>query len=311
MTRHFYINASDVASLIGENIYKPKEDIYLDIWQNYDPVSFNKSRRQTITPVDHAQVAITRDDHHRQTSLKRKADAILATPIPRKEAKTQVTELIESDAILGVMPSPLQDKAVECIMYKVGDIPTIHDCIRYAAATTDELESARMEVVLSESIPAASSYIRAEVRTLSGCNKEQTSLDVFEQTSGKTVHARNDTLYSSILSTDGMVPIKISGRVDGIQEGCVIEHKQRRYRLFGQVCHRENIQLYVYMYLTGLKTAKLVETFGDKQLVHIVHFDPDVWNIYMARISDSVQELSTILGEDESDRRHSLFSVKT
>jgi hypothetical protein len=299
MTRHFYINASDVASLMGENIYKPKEDMYLDIWQNYDPISFHKFRRQTIKPVvDHAQAAITHDDHQRQTSLKRKADAILSTPLPRKEAKTQVVELVKSDAILGIMPSALQDKAVECILHNIGDIPTIHDCIRYAASTTDDVESARMEVILSNSIPAASSYIQSEVRTLSGCNKENTSLDMFEHT-------------SSILSTDEMVPIKISGRVDGIQEGCVIEHKQRRYRLFGKVCNRENIQLYVYMYLTGLKTAKLVETFGEKQLVHIVHFDPNVWAIYTARISEAVRELSTILVEEENDRRHSLFSVKT
>jgi glutaredoxin 2 len=117
-------------------------------------------------------------------------------------------------------------------------------------------------------------------------------------------------LYSSTLSPAGITPIKISGRVDGIQEDCVVEHKQRRYRLFGKVTQRENIQLYVYMYLTGLKTSKLVETFGDKQLVHIVDFDSGVWDAYIARISEAVQELSDILKEEASMRRHSLFSVR-
>ena len=304
MTRPFYINASDVASLIGENIYKPKEDAYLDMWKNYDPVSFHKSRRQTISPVDHAKIAIQLDDHQRQTTLKRKA---LSTPLPNKET---VTTLIESDDLLGTMPSAIRDAAIECIMYNVGEIPTIDDCIKYAAATTDETESARMENVLSHSVPVASSYIRSEVRTLSGCLKEQTSLDVFEKISGKTIHARNDKLYSSTLTPAGITPIKISGRVDGIQEDCVVEHKQRRYRLFGKVTQRENIQLYVYMYLTGLKTSKLVETFGDKQIVHIVDFDPGVWDAYIARISEAVQELSAILEEEASTRRHSLFSVR-
>jgi hypothetical protein len=316
MPRHFYVNASDVSALLGENIYKPKEEVYLDMWQRYDPVSFNTIRRQTIKPVDHAQEAIHQDDHKRHTSLKRKADVILATSTPIKEAKIQITTLIESDPILGIMPSTLQEAAVECMMYSVGTIPTITDCIRHAA-TTDDIESARMETALAQYIPVASSYIRSEVRTFAGCSKEQASMDVFERVSGKTVHGRNDKLYVSVLSPGGIAalarahaPVKIGGRVDGIQEGCVIEHKQRRYRLFGYVSQRERIQLYVYMYLTGLQTGQLVETFGDKQQAHLVTFDQDVWNDYSARISDAVQELFNMLFEEDSGRRHALFSVR-
>jgi hypothetical protein len=279
------------------------------MWQRYDPVSFNTIRRQTIKPVDHAQEAIHHDDHKRHSSIKRKADVILATSTPIKEAKKQITKLIESDAVLGIMPSTLQEAAVECLMYSIGTIPTITDCIRHAA-TTDDIESARMERALAQYIPTASPYIRSEVRKLAGCNKEQASMDVFERVSGKTVHGRNDQLYVSVLSPGGNAPVKIGGRVDGIQEGCVIEHKQRRYRLFGYLSQPERIQLYVYMYLTGLQTGQLVETFGDKQQAHLVTFDQDVWNEYSARISDAVQELFNMIFEEDSGRRHALFSVR-
>jgi hypothetical protein len=309
MPNHLYIHATDVAALIGENRYKPKEDVFLDMWQDYNPVSFDNTRRKVTKSGDLDREAVQGNVNQRNNSIKRKADAIVATSASRKEAKTDITTIIKSDLILGLMSSALQDAAIECILSNTGTIPTLEDYIRHDGATTDTVESAQMESAQSTSTHGTSSYIRSQVRTFAGCRKEHTSSDGFGRPVGTTVHGRTYKSYSSILSSDGVIPVMMGGRVDGIKENSIIERMQRRSRLLGHVEERERIQLYVYMYITGLKTAQLIETFGDIQQVHTVRFEPERWNVYSVRIAKAVQEFFNMLFEDDDTRRNDLFSV--
>jgi hypothetical protein len=58
----------------------------------------------------------------------------------------------------------------------------------------------------------------------------------------------------------------IGGLIDGFdaKTGTIIEHKNRRNRLFSHIPMYEKIQMYVYMKVKECKRATLVQTYSKK-----------------------------------------------
>lgn len=77
---------------------------------------------------------------------------------------------------------------------------------------------------------------------------------------------------------------RLCGRPDGIVRNAsgqivdLVEYKQRMNRLFGSVPLYEQIQLHAYMFLCDLTQATLCETFNGTQAIHVIKFDPTLWD---------------------------------
>ena len=106
-------------------------------------------------------------------------------------------------------------------------------------------------------------------------NDEKKMIDRYEHHTQTSVTKRNDHVYTLNLAQD----VTIYGRVDGIveSEGLLIEHKRRIRCMMEKVPYHERVQCHLYMKMTGLKKAHLVETFGDHLQIHEIAFDENVW----------------------------------
>ena len=128
-----------------------------------------------------------------------------------------------------------------------------------------------------------------------------------QQQTNTKVTQRNERRGFSLPLDDDLV---LFGRVDGIDEAsrCVVEHKQRRNGLFRRVRDYENAQLQAYMALTSCTAARLVETYGDNQLVHSVPFDAEMWNDHARLLVKRVDELRQIIDSENPSTHRTFFA---
>ena len=102
--------------------------------------------------------------------------------------------------------------------------------------------------------------------------------------------------------TKPVTTFTLRGCVDGIQDDSVVEHKQRRNRLFRAIPVYELPQLYAYMYLTGRRSARLVETYQERQLEHIVTWDESVWQRMVKKAEEAIAECEVMRQEWDVER---------
>ena len=148
-------------------------------------------------------------------------------------------------------------------------------------ANTNE-ESQIIENKIKQDLPeVCKKCIQTEVNTKRGIVKEKRNLNNYENFHKKKVGSRNSKLYKLVIFEDDNTTLRISGKVDGIEgEGddrVLIETKNRRNRLFGEVRDYEGVQMTIYMKMTGITTSKLLEYYNDEEGVIDYDYDEEFW----------------------------------
>ena len=80
--------------------------------------------------------------------------------------------------------------------------------------------------------------------------------------------------------------IYICGKIDGIEDNQLIEIKNRRNRLFEYIPIYEQIQIEIYLRLTGLQTGKLIQNYNESTSEIIIKNNDTLWD-------DILQEIKT------------------
>ena len=174
----------------------------------------------------------------------------------------------------------------------------------HAAANDDAQLDALVRTVKATSKDAQrdASAVVSAVYSRRGTLGEAEGVDRYEASSTIPVTERNAQLLTLQIQTPAK-PLICRGRVDGLQDGCVVEHKKRQKRLFHTVPEYERVQCHVYMRMTGADHAKLVETHDAEQCVHDIPFDEELWASIVDALSRFVQSNVSFLaeaGEDET-----------
>ena len=99
------------------------------------------------------------------------------------------------------------------------------------------------------------------------------------QRRGEELSMCNDRILRRELALDNNAAVEIVGRPDGFsqQRQTVVEHKHRAHRLLQYVPLHERVQCHLYMYMLDVTQAELIETFGNRQVVHQVPFNSDLF----------------------------------
>ena len=141
-----------------------------------------------------------------------------------------------------------------------------------------------------------------------GIEFEERGIELYTKTTGNIVGRRNNVNLTTRLELpDGRV-CEIAGRLDGIceEKNIVIEHKYRVHGLLHYVPYHEVVQCQLYMFLTGIRQAHLVETFGNRIKVHELVFSTEIW----ARIIEALMcgrrlnQIRRVKLEEQSDGRN-------
>ena len=120
---------------------------------------------------------------------------------------------------------------------------------------------------------------------------------------------RNNRVYrKAILSTcdDSYTECDyiVSGCVDGIINGdTVVESKNRMRRLLKTIPEYEQVQLEVYLWLTGFKKAVLVESYNTEQFTIPYEHSPDKWKEILMNFELFHEELQLFRTDPNRDTR--------
>ena len=132
-------------------------------------------------------------------------------------------------------------------------------------------------------------FFRKEIYTSYGIEHESAVADSF----GETCYEDN-TFYKHKIATINGTNYVICGRIDRFTvnekgEKVLIEIKNRANRLFGCLKDYEKIQVQTYMFMTGMKEAKLVERLDGTDAVYPVEYDVSAIEKYFEKLQSFVK----------------------
>ena len=96
--------------------------------------------------------------------------------------------------------------------------------------------------------------IDRHVITSYGVSQESSAIQQYETMTGIKVTGVDETKTKEVLPS-----VYVAGRVDGMQDGAVVEVKNRTNRLFTRVYPYENVQVQAYMQMFDVEEAIMVE----------------------------------------------------
>ena len=122
--------------------------------------------------------------------------------------------------------------------------------------------------------------INQDLRMKRGNIKENQNLNKTEKKFNINIGSRNTKMYEKILHTDleKNYTVYLRGKVDGMNQDCVVETKNRTNRLFNHIPNYEKIQLNCYMFLTDKERAIHIECYNHTQNSVDYDFDHELWD---------------------------------
>lgn len=155
-----------------------------------------------------------------------------------------------------------------------------------------ELPSEFREVLVTE--------VCGEVRKKRGLNTENTILNTYETDNNVKVEERNTKTFRK-----DYTDYKLIGRTDGY----VAEHKRivdskARTRWWPEVPMYDEIQLRVYMELSGCLETELIESFPDGRVRTTKYLNSsEKWGAIETEIKDAVKKMNTMIENEEALRK--------
>ena len=133
-----------------------------------------------------------------------------------------------------------------------------------------------------------------------GKKMESISLDKLEESLNIKITARNDKFYKQYITFDENEENKkfmIGGKVDGITDDFrLIEIKNRQRMLFSNIPIYEKIQMYIYMFITGITECLFVQCYNNETDTVQLQFDENFWiNDIKKPLIIFVQKLNALL----------------
>lgn len=167
-----------------------------------------------------------------------------------------------------------------------------------ATATAEELRAAEqpLEAAMAELRVAA----KSRAYTSRGKRDEASALDTYGAARGVAVSPGDNRF--KCLKVDG--DVWVGGKEDGrhADGSAVVEIKRRQSRFFNVMPVREWAQLYVYMYVTGIRTGVWVQYFDGKVRYEDVPFEEDHWRELVQRLKQFAAKVRPFLESEDAGR---------
>jgi len=219
-----------------------------------------------------AKIAAIQTSEHRVPASKLKY-AVLATPAIKNIVNTGIKVCVGLTDITEALKD-VERQARVVVNLRHSDLP-------------DEFR----ELLVSE--------VCGEVRKKRGLNTENAILNTYETDNNVKVEQRNTKTFRKAYDD-----YKLIGRTDGY----VAEHKRivdskARTRWWPEVPMYDEIQLRVYMELSGCEETELIESFPDGRVRTTKYLNsPEKWGAIETEIKDAVKKMNHMVENEESLR---------
>ena len=141
------------------------------------------------------------------------------------------------------------------------------------------------------------SEVRGAVQRQRGTNNEAAILDTYEKDKEVVVADRNTKTFRKDYGS-----FKIVGRTDGyVKEHNRIVDSKSRTRWWASVPMYDEIQLRVYMDLSGATESELIESFPNGRTRETKYMnDPEKWNMICGALADATEKMNDIIASDDA-----------
>ena len=276
--------ASEVAIITGENTFEKMSNFVLKLWQRYNPTDF----QETVAKLNLKTVPIKTDREtldaiasSRNVNLKRDLDSCLksSTVAELSVNKTKVMKKFNKkteddkkiiDNFLEKINKETDKKVVEKskqeILKKFVNEETKKE-VKKVLEKVEKGKAVEAKKVVLKKFTEVTKKEKAEVKKSLdnfgnrnfGIKSESDAVKYFENVRKEKVILDNG-FYKKVLFNNDGTKWYIGGRVDGkLEDGTIVEIKNRVYRLFYRLRNYERTQIQSYMYIFDVENAVLVE----------------------------------------------------
>ena len=262
-----FINASEVAALIGKNKFKSSGDILYRIWEKY----------------------FYHDIHNTILRLKEKSVKVIP-----KETDEEVVNRITKES-----GADLKNEMKKCMNTK--------DVNKLRETKKDVINKIEKSNISREKKNEFKKSLENVANTNFGTINERDILQEYMLKTNNNATTNNTYYKKKIgdsVINDEVIEWFIIGKVDALvvssndnSSNTVIEIKNRIYRYFKEVREYEKIQTFVYMFLLGYRQSHLVEALKDKKCdINIIeiNYDDDYWKEIVSEIKKFIDFFSNI-----------------
>ena len=262
-----FINASEVAALIGKNKFKSSGDVLYRIWEKY----------------------FYHDIHNTILRLKEKSVKVIP-----KETDEEVVNRITKES-----GADLKNEMKKCMNTK--------DVNKLRETKKDVINKIEKSNISKEKKNEFKKSLENVANTNFGTINERDILQEYMVKTNNNATTNNTYYKKKIgdsVINDEVIEWFIIGKVDALvvssNDNCsniVIEIKNRIYRYFKEVREYEKIQTFVYMFLLGYRQSHLVEALKDKKCdINIIeiNYDEDYWKEIVNEIKKFIDFFSNI-----------------
>jgi predicted phage-related endonuclease len=276
------VNASAIASLIGENPYKSVEEAIRDVLLDNNLIDVEDNSDQILDELEKLCEL--------ESTKVCESTSIAELESANKDYETKVMKTILEDVVMRTMNmQPILSSPVELS-------PVVLEHVEKMAKNStpeqkNEIVNTLMTTIPTKQLqdnPIAFEAFRSAVK-MRGTKQEEVSTNKFETATGVQIRSRNSKCYIYHVPDTKIV---IAGRVDGLQgDDSVIETKTRR-RFWKSPPTYDIIQLRCYMKLTNRRIGVLNEQFpnGTSRTTRIQWSD-SIWDDIETRLVDVLENL--------------------
>ncbi len=255
-----WIRASHLAKFTGDNKYVSDEEAFEDLLSGNPFLASMMGYEMVRGPDTNVEAKLMMMDEKTVSTLAHSLDPSLATSLASKTL----------------------DEKVKAVSMKIAEQTRASLVSETETASKEEIRkvisSNPMLKLLSEEMEKDSMISR-------GCSREGKALDLFQSESGREVSARNDRLMKKNLTKVKGFDVILCGKVDGmLDDGTLVETKNRRNRLMWKIPIYEKVQMEAYMWLADSEKCHHIENFDGKQRETLYERNPRLWDMCVEKL---------------------------
>jgi succinate dehydrogenase flavin-adding protein (antitoxin of CptAB toxin-antitoxin module) len=131
-------------------------------------------------------------------------------------------------------------------------------------------------------------FINTNINTKRGIKNEDVIIQNYNKIHNTLITDNNEKLFIypliEINKNNVLYKFNISAKIDGINNGMLIEIKNRRNKLFDKIPEYEKVQLEIYLRILQLPIGKLVENHNNDIKEHIYNSNDKLWTYILDKL---------------------------
>lgn len=262
--KRIYINVSDVFTWLNSNPWSCVEK-FENFWKKYD-TDYNNIMKSSFNKINELKQLNTEKSKEKAKHIEKNIYNISTT------CEQKVKDILKTD----------------------------YEILQKSTFEEQQKTISENKNISQEELQHVNSFINKQ----NGCKNEINVLKTHENNNNINLDKTQTRFVKQLNVFDTNYDWYIVGRMDGIDytNNVIVEIKNRARELFYNIRYYENIQLQLYMYLTGLKKCILVEKYKDTSNEIVQTIDSEMIDDILERLGIFCKNFEKFINKTQNEK---------